>query len=321
LTDPLLSVRLTGKGNYRRESVSRVKKRVKFRLLLALGIIEVFGVSLLFALALGPQQATAPQQQPSPSTQQNAPAQQTSSSPSGQSAAPAPSGNAPATAAAPPSPQEAQDYNAIEKETDPDKQLQLVKDFEKKYPNSSLLSDAYFFGASAAERKNDVTHALDYGQKSLKLRPDNLRSLILVASLLPLPQALQGTDQKKEQQLDEAETDANHALQLLNNVQLQPQLHAALGMAHLEKAVMAPKGPDTNELASAEQEFKSAVQSPEPSPQDYYRLGEVYVRENKLDDAINAFTQAAKLGQGTLIQQYANNMIEKLKAAKAKSSN
>lgn len=336
MTDPPLSVRLTGKGNYRREFVSRVKERVKFWVLIALGIIEVFGVSLLFALALGPQQATS-QQQPPQSTQQNAPAQQNSSSPLGQSAAPASSGNAPATGSAPPSPQEAQDYNAIEKETDPDKQLQLVKDFEKKYPNSSLLSDAYFFGASAAERKNDVTHALDYGQKSLKLRPDNLRSLILVASLLPLPQALQGTDQKKEQQLDESENDANHALQLLNNVQRQPQipeaqfdknkaliqaqLHAALGMAHLEKAVMAPKSPDANELASAEQEFKAAVQSPEPSPQDYYRLGEVYVRENKLDDAINAFTQAAKLGQGTLIQQYANNMIEKLKAAKAKSSN
>lgn len=233
-------------------------------------------------------------------------------------------------------PEQNQAFLAIEKEVDPDKQLQMVKDFEKKYPQSPLLSDACFFGASASEQKNDVSGALTYGEKSLKLRPDNLRSLILVASLLPLPQAL-GTmaPQQKSQQLDESETDASRALTLLTHLQAEPnvtpeqfskaktviqaQLHAALGMAHLEKAILN-KGPaNPAELSQAEQEFKQAVASPQPNAQDYYRLGEVYARENKLDDSIAAFTHASQLGQGTLIQKYADNMVRQLKAQQAKT--
>jgi tetratricopeptide (TPR) repeat protein len=235
------------------------------------------------------------------------------------------------------SPQEVQAYDAIQKETDPDKQLQLVKDFRSKYPQSKLLTNVLFFGAGAAEQKNDVPDALNYGQESLKLQPDNLRSLILVAGLLPLPQALTGTPTQKQQQLGESESDANRALQLLNGVQapanvpqaqfdngkklIEAQLHASLGMAHLEKAVLiaSPKGPDPNELSAAEQEFKSAVSSPQPNPQDYYRLGEVYARENKLDDAISAFTQAAHLGQGTVMEKLASHMVTQLQADKAKS--
>lgn len=296
---------------------------------------------------------------------------------------------------------------AIQKEVNPDKQLQLVKDFEQKYPNSVLLSDVYFFGASASEQKNNVPDALSYGQKSLKLHADNLRTLILMASLLPIPQALQGPDSQKEQQLDQSEGDSQHALQLLGKLptpagtsedqfkksksMIEAQLHAALGMAHLEKAILTVKdqsppelaagkksqpensdaGPnqalqsyqqaqnyerqgriddaigaytqaaqegqgtdiaqyannmvqqlntEKTELAAAEQEFKTAIASPQPNPQDYYRLGEVYVREAKLDDAINVFTQAAQTSQGTVLQRYADGMVQKLKAAKAKNA-
>ncbi|HTV56092.1 MAG TPA: hypothetical protein VMI06_14410 [Terriglobia bacterium] len=235
------------------------------------------------------------------------------------------------------SPQEVQAYETIQKETNPDKQLQLVKDFQQKYPQSKLLTDVFFFGAEAAEQKNDVPDALNYGEESLKLQPGNLRSLIVVADLLPLPQALTGTPAQKHQQLSQSENDANRALQILSNVQppanvpqaqfdstrkmIQAQLHASLGMAHLEEAVLtpSPKGPDPSELSAAEQEFKSAVSSPQPNPQDYYRLGEVYARENKLDDAIGAFTQAAHLGQGTVMANLANHMVAQLQAEKAKS--
>lgn len=287
------------------------------------------------ALALGGARGVHAQQN---SQQSSPPQSQPAPPPSGNESAPAPSlKNAPGAAPSPPaiSPEETQAYQLIEKELNPDKQLQLVKDFEKKYPNSSLLSDAYFFGASAAEQKNDVANALSYGEKSLKLRPDNLRSLIVVSSLLPLPQALQGTAQQKEQQLNLSENDANHALQLLSQLQKEPnvsddqfkeakdqitaQLHAALGMAHLEKATLSSGVPDPAELASAEQEYKEAVAGPNPIAQDYYRLGEVYARENKLDDSIAAFTKSSQLGQGTLIQKYADGMIQRLKEQKAKS--
>lgn len=381
------------------------------------GLLLILGTLLALSVPLSmwggqnsqPQQPSTPsntQQNPPPASSQSAPASPASNS---QEASPSPSlRNAQGATPAPPSAEETQAYLAIQKELNPDKQLQLVKDFEQKHPNSVLLSDVCFFGASAAEQKNDVPAALGFGQKSLQLRPDNLRSLILMASLLPLPQALQGTDSQKEQQLDISQSDSQHALQLLSGLKPPPgtsedqfkksksmvesQIHAALGMSHLEKAILAVKdqappelaadkksqsqesdaGPnealqsyqqaqnyerqgriddaigaytqaaqegqgtdiaqyannmvqqlntEKTELAAAEQEFKTAIASPQPNPQDYYRLGEVYVREAKLDDAINVFTQAAQTGQGTLLERYADGMVQKLKAEKAQTAN
>lgn len=306
------------------------------------GVAAVLGLAMLHgAQAVGAGALPAPsaqQSQSAQSTQSAQPPQNARAAPSGQSSQPGPSLRTaqPAPAPAPPqiSPEETQAYKAIAQEIDPAKQLALVKDFEKKFPKSVYLSDVYFFGASAAENKNDATDAVSYGQESLKLNPNNLRSLILVAGLLPLPQALQGTATQKEQQLTVSEDDANRALQLLARLPapstetadqftkskqlIVAQIHAALGMAHLQKAVLAPGGPDAAELAASEQEFKSAVTTPQPNPQDYYRLGEVYTRENKLSDALNAFTQCAQLGQGTMIEKYANAMIARLKTAQAK---
>lgn len=313
-------------------------KRINITRLVALSVGLALGIGLpsqFFATGAQSPQASQGQQasqqtQPAPSLQPG-PSQGSNPPPSQGNKQPA-SGEQPQV-----TPQEAQAYAAVQKETDPDKQLQLVKDFQQKFPQSKLLSNVLFFGAGAAEEKNDVPDALDYGEQSLKLQPDNLRSLILVAGLLPLPQALTGTPVQKQQQLGQSENDANRALQLLNTVQPPPnvspaqfdngkkmieaQLHASLGMAHLEKAVLTPSsaGPDRNELSAAEQEFKSAVSSPKPNPQDYYRLGEVYARENKLDDAISAFTQAAHLGQGTVMEKLANHMVSELQTQKAKS--
>ncbi len=309
------------------------KKKVKVRIPAAL----VFGATLVLAgssSALFAQSSNGSQQ---PAAQSNS--QQSQSSPSG----PAPSlqkSQGPPPASPQISPQENQDFTAIENEKDPNKQFQLVKDFQQKYPNSPLLSNALFFGVGAAEQRNDVPDAVNFAEESVKLQPNNLRSLILLSGLLPLPQALQGNAQQKAQQLNESESDANRALQLLNSLQAAPnvppaefgkeksmiagEIHAALGMTHLERAVLtpAPAGapPAASELAAAEQEFKTAVAGPEPNVQDYYRLGEVYTRENKIDEAIGAFSQAAQLGQGTLMQKLAGARIAQLQAAKAKSA-
>lgn len=322
---------------------------VQGKLFMALGLAAMLGLAALpgaqtLAAVLPAQQSaqadaqnTQPAQSSQPSTQGQA-SQSAPPSSTGQSGQPAPSlRNAPgAQAQAPPqiSPEEQQAYQTITKELDPGKQLAEVKAFEKAYPKSILLSDVYFFAANAEEQQNDATDALSYGEKSLKLQPNNLRSLILVAGLLPLPQVLQGTTEQKEQQLSLSENDANQALQIL--AKLPPpstetpdqfakgkqaviaQLHSALGMAHLQKAVLVPKPPDSNELAAAEQEYKSAVSIPQPDPRDFYRLGEVYARENKLDDAVTAFSQCAQLGKGSLIENYANAMIKRIKAAQAK---
>jgi tetratricopeptide (TPR) repeat protein len=243
----------------------------------------------------------------------------------------------PAQAApAPPSPDQVKAFNAIQSELDPARQIQLVDDFAKKFPGSPLLSDAYFFGAYASQQQGKVPDVIEYGTKSLQANPNNLRSLLTLATMLPQPQDLQGSDADKEKKLSDAETDANKALELIPTLKqpanqtpdefdqvkasLTSQVHASLGMVHLQRAMEGLTGADPAELAKAEQEYNTAVTgTKQPNAEDYFRLGEVYENEKKTDEAIDAFSQASKLGQGTPIQSYADQQVDKLKKAKAQA--
>lgn len=299
-------------------------------------IQQIFLLTLAAVLALGTASLAAQQssgaQQPAPSLKSG-----NSGQAQGQSNGQAQQNGQAAQPATPqPTPEEASAYTAIQNELDPDQQIQLVEDFAKKYPNSILLSDAYFFGASAMQQKNQITKAVEYGEKSLKLRPDNLRSLILLTGLLPQPADLLGSDAEKDAKLKETETDAATAQALLAKLpkpasqtdeQFQKlktniisQIHSSLGMVHLQRAMESLTGVDAGELAKAEAEYKMAVSMGDPRPEDYFRLGEVYKQENKIDDSIDAFSKAAQYGQGTVIPQLAQKNIDALKAVKAKQA-
>jgi len=233
-------------------------------------------------------------------------------------------------------PEEGREMQAIQNELDPDRAIQLVKDFEQKYPNSSILTWAYTFAANAYQQKGDIQHVVEYGEKSLKLKNDNLLSLIIMAAMLPQPQMLKGGDVDKEKKLAEAETYANQALQLIEQLPKQPneteeafqqrkaqlrrEPHSALGMIHLERSSLALEGPDKDELAKAEQEYQMAVSMGErPNSQDYFRLGETRALLQNWDGAIEAFSKASELGQGTVIKTYADQRIEEIKKKKAQA--
>ena len=232
------------------------------------------------------------------------------------------------------SPQEAQDYQTIRNELDPDRTIQLVNDFEMKYPSSQLLSWIYVFGANAYRQKGEIERSVEYGEKSLALKPDNLIALLTVVPLLPQNQLLRGSDIDKEKRLTQAENYAKKALELIDAIppqsnETEEQLnqrknalrvdpHSALGMVHLQRSQMALEGVDMEEIAKAVAEYEQAVaNTPQPDPRDYFRLGEAYSLQKKFDEAIQAFTQAGELGQGTIIKTYADQKIEDLKKRKA----
>ncbi|MBZ5543559.1 MAG: hypothetical protein LAO07_07755 [Acidobacteriia bacterium] len=233
-------------------------------------------------------------------------------------------------------PEEGREIQAIESELDPDRAIQLVNAFEQKYPNSSMLTWAYTFAANAYQQKGDIQHVVDYGEKSLKLKNDNLLSLLIMASILPQPQMLKGGDADKEQKLNQAEAYANQALKLIDGLtkqgaetdealqkrkaQLGREPHAALGMIHLQRSSLSLAGPDKDELAKAEQEYQLAVTlGDRPNAQDYFRLGEARSLLQKWDSAIEAFNKAAELGQGTVIKTYADQRIEEINKKKAQT--
>jgi len=284
------------------------------------------GVISIGRAAAAPQTSSTPQA----SQGQNQPAQGSQSSTGGQA------GGAAAAPAKPQiTPDEYKAFTGLQHELDPARQAKLVDDFVTKYPSSVLLSDVYFFGAYAWQQQNDLDKTVEYGEKSLQANPDNFRSLLLMAEMLPQPQEMKGGDADKEKKLAEAETDANKALHAIGDLKppnmppeqltqlkanLTAQVHASLGMVHLQKATMGLTGTDPEELAKAEQEYKAAVTGVDkPNAEDYFRLGEVYRMEGKVDEAIDAFTQASKLSQGSPLQGMADQQVDALRKQKAQS--
>jgi tetratricopeptide (TPR) repeat protein len=229
---------------------------------------------------------------------------------------------------------ESQAFQAIQNELDPDQKLKMIDDFEKKYPSSTGLSYVLLMAADTYRQKGDARKVVEYGEKSLKIKGDNPVALILVASLLPEPQSMQGSDLDKEKKLTEAEDYALRAIKLVeqlpkqanmtdeqfqkNKADLTSWAHSSLGMVHLQRSGMALTGLDADELTKAEKEYQTAISlSANPNPGDYFRLGEALKGHGKTDEALEAFTKADELDQGGGIKALADRAIEELKKQKA----
>jgi hypothetical protein len=226
-------------------------------------------------------------------------------------------------------------FSAIKGELDPDKIIALVDDFAKKYPDSSLLTYVYAFGADGYQQKGNLDKIIEYSDKALKLKPDNLLCLLLKLEVMPQPQYLNKHEADRDKILEESQAEAAQALKLIPQIpkqtsetdenyqkrlsQASANVHSALGMVHLDLATASLGGADKSELAKAEQEYKASVMSDHPDARDYYRLGEACSMEGKLDDALQAFTKAGQLGQGTMLQAYADQKVKDLKKLKAQT--
>jgi len=232
------------------------------------------------------------------------------------------------------SPEESADFKALQTELDPDKAIALAESFAQKYPKSEVLSYVYSFEANAYEMKGDAPKIVEYAEKSLALKQDNLMSLLIAAYAIPTPQYLNLHQADQEKQLTKAENYAQEALKAIDALKKQANesdadfarrkagyisgIHADLGMIHLERAQEGLMGLDQGELAKAEKEYRLSVTGAEhPDPSAYYRMGEACRLQGKVEDAIAAFTKASELGQGTVVKQYADEQIDMLKKAKA----
>lgn len=230
-------------------------------------------------------------------------------------------------------PDEYAEFNALQTELDPDKVIALVEAFAQKHPKSTALTNAYAFEANAYQMKGDVVKIVEFAEKSVDLKKDNVMSLGQLAFAIPTPQFIKLHGADEDQQLNKAESYAQQAIQAINELKKPPnvsdadfasrkaafiaEMHADLGMIHLDRAEEGLMGLDKQELAKAESEYRLAVSGTDrPDPSAYYRLGESCRLQNKVDDAIAAFTKASELGQGA-VKQFADDAIEKLKAVKA----
>jgi tetratricopeptide (TPR) repeat protein len=214
---------------------------------------------------------------------------------------------------------EAMALQEIQNEGAPDRRLRMVDAFEKKYPDSPVLSYVYTEAAKAQQQNGAFDEAVQYCRKSLKLDPDNTFSLIIMALVLPQPKLLKGSPKEVAGRLSEAAADANRALALLEKLQKRPDetdeqfqarkgsltadAHFALGMEEMQE----------DEFDKAVAEYQAAISSTsKPTFQYYYRLAEAYASEGHVSEAIQSLQKASELGRGTPMQKYADDFISEL---------
>ncbi len=111
-------------------------------------------------------------------------------------------------------------FNKILNEPGPNTKLQLVFEFEKKYPKSKAMGDVYAIAMGVYQSRNESEEAGKYGERALRADPENLEALVTVSRLY----AVQGRE------LGRAATFARKAIEVIeNSVNKAPPMGYAVG--------------------------------------------------------------------------------------------
>ena len=71
-------------------------------------------------------------------------------------------------------------FQKIDAESNPDAKITLLLDFEKQFPQSKALREAYLQLLQIYQDKNDQTKIIEYGEKTIKIDPANIVALLTV---------------------------------------------------------------------------------------------------------------------------------------------
>ncbi|HEY6290630.1 MAG TPA: tetratricopeptide repeat protein [Terriglobia bacterium] len=214
---------------------------------------------------------------------------------------------------------EAMGYETLEKTSDPDTKIRMAMEFAQTFPNSALLSYVFTQAAAAFQQKGDFLNAVKTGRKSLELDPDNTYSLLIVATSLSEPSVVRNAGDEAAKALQETQTDAQRALDLLPKLPIRSgetpeQLEARkAGIESDAYAALGSAAMQQDKYDEAIQEFQKAISfSQPPKASLYFRLGEVYSNAGNKQEAMAAFSKAVELGKGTVIETYANQSLKEL---------
>jgi len=215
---------------------------------------------------------------------------------------------------------EAMGYKTLEQSSDPDTKIRMAMEFAQTFPGSKLLSYVFTQAATAFQQKGDYSNAVKTGRRSLALDPDNTYSLLVVATSLSEPSMVRNSPDNGAKELEEAQTDAQRALDLLPKLPARPAEtpdQVAARKAGIESTAHAALGAvamQQDKYNQAIEEFKKAIAlSQPPKASLYFRLGEIYSSVGEKQQAIEAFSKAAELGKGTVIETYATRSLNELR--------
>jgi tetratricopeptide (TPR) repeat protein len=103
-------------------------------------------------------------------------------------------------------------FQQVASETNPDSKLQLLFDFENRFPQSKVLPDVYLMVIDIYRQKGDRKKIIEYGEKTLKADQRNVTAMMALSRNY----ALEGKD------LDRAVKLAEEAVSLIEQMKAQP---------------------------------------------------------------------------------------------------
>lgn len=213
-------------------------------------------------------------------------------------------------------------FMAIQNAPSPEMQMEAADKFVTGFADSSLKSVALFLAANAAERKNDATKAIVYGQSAIDADPKNYQAMILVAG--ELARSTHENDLDKEEKLARVDKMANEAIEL---VKTAPKPNATLTddqWAGAKKDFNAQAHEDLGMAATVRKkydvaitEFKTAIEG-SPNTTTMVRLAGVYDQAGKPNESLALLTKVlADPTVQPVVKQFAERekaVAEKLKA-------
>ena len=199
--------------------------------------------------------------------------------------------------------------------------IRNVVRFAETYPASEFLGLAYQYQMTAYRDLSDYDGVLTAGEKSLALLPDNLNTLITLATVIP-----NRSDGRpdREQLLSKAQGYAGSVLRKIDSLKIPVEIPLAQWesqRAELEAEAREALGHlaiKKGDLGEALRQFEAAVRiNPNPKPSLWYRLGGTYLMTGQQEKAMEPLGRAADEGEGA-VKQLALDQLRRIQQAKTK---
>jgi tetratricopeptide (TPR) repeat protein len=202
-------------------------------------------------------------------------------------------------------------FNAIANENDPKARMDDIERFGSAFPNSQYIDQVANYAMMSLNQLNDKPRLLAYGEKVLATDPNNLPALLLLANAYvddPKPGSLAQAVTYAQRAVTAAKADAPDA-DKAHKVSAGAA-HSTLGYAYLKQGKTAAAIP---ELKAATALLKD--QKNDQEAMALYRLGFAYAKLNRVNEARDALTEAARIPGP--VQALAQDTLAKVNAARA----
>jgi tetratricopeptide (TPR) repeat protein len=207
---------------------------------------------------------------------------------------------------------EAGAFNVIVDETNPKVRISDIERFTPAFPNSRFDEPITSYAMMSLSELKDTAHVISYGEKVLATNPNSLPTLLMLAGTYvedPKPGSVTkaaGYAQKAVAVAKADAPDADRTRKLSAGV-----AHSTLGYAYMKQDKTAAAVPELKSASALlkgvdEQQYSVAL----------YRLGYAYAKLNRVNEARDTLTEAAKIPGP--VQPLSQDLLSKVNAARAK---